>query len=86
MVPGVRPPDEDIRVLQNLIRQTVFRLVHGGGPHVQIRFLAEEYGQISVNSLWEQRRHIFIFRLTQIFVPNCHPNHSDAPFAYLLKV
>ena len=73
----MRPPDEDIRVFQHLIRQSVLGLVHGGGPHLDIRFLAEQDRQIAMNPFRKQRDHIFIFRLAQIFIPNGNPNHPN---------
>ena len=83
---AVAPPDQDVRIVQNLFRQPGLRLGQGGGAHGKIRAAFKNGGHGGVQPLRVYRQHGLRGFLQVIFIPNGYMNsHIDRFPSYKLS-
>ena len=89
----VTPPDQDVGLIENRLRETMLRLVERGCPHLNIRRLAQESGDRLVHALRINLRDPGVLLLVAKLAPNRNMNrirHTNflfqvCPFVYFTQ-
>ena len=76
LVRHVSPPEQDVGVVQDLVRQAVLGLVQRGGAHGHVLVLGKEVGDGAVDAVGVDGRNLGHLLFVAELVPNSNANHG----------
>jgi hypothetical protein len=80
-VGGVPPPDENVGIVQHLIRQSLIGIVESGEGYIDILTFGEKLTDCGMNAIGIDSADFFASFFVAVFVPDGHTDHNRSPLA-----